>query len=90
VQQLLEGLSLPDLRVDIIWHAFGNECKAVQRTSRLLGWNLAETATGNLLAYQDTVDAYWVGQTRAAFDLAKSSHVEAVIGPARGKRALRL
>ena len=77
VQQLSEGVSLPDLRVGIIWHAFGNERKAAQRIGRLLRLNPEETATVHLLAYQDTVDEHWVAQALAAFDPAKISYVEA-------------
>ena len=77
VQQLSEGVSLPDLRVGIIWHAFGNERKAAQRIGRLLRLNPAETATGHVLAYRDTVDEHWVAQALAAFDPAKIRYVEA-------------
>ena len=77
VQQLSEGVSLPDLRVGIIWHAFGNERKAAQRIGRLLRLNPEETATVHVLAYQDTVDEHWVAQALAAFDPAKIRYVEA-------------
>ena len=77
MQQLSEGVSLPDLRVGIIWHAFGNERKAAQRIDRLLRLNPEETATVHLLAYQDAVDEHWVAQALAAFDLAKIRYVEA-------------
>jgi superfamily II DNA or RNA helicase len=56
VAQLSEGISIPNLRVGIIWHAFGNERKAAQRIGRLLRLNPDQTATVHLLAYQDTVD----------------------------------
>jgi superfamily II DNA or RNA helicase len=39
VAQLPEGISIPNLRVGIIWHAFGNERKAAQRIGRLLRLN---------------------------------------------------
>ncbi|RZJ93221.1 MAG: hypothetical protein EOO60_05320 [Hymenobacter sp.] len=45
VAQLLEGISIPNLRVGIIWHAFGNERKAAQRIGRLLRLNPDQTAT---------------------------------------------
>lgn len=77
VQQLSEGISLPDLRVGIIWHAFGNERQAAQRIGRLLRLNPEQTATVHLLAYQDTVDETWVAQALAAFDPAKIRYVEA-------------
>ncbi|MGI4869638.1 MAG: DEAD/DEAH box helicase [Janthinobacterium lividum] len=51
VAQLSEGISIPNLRVGIIWHAFGNERKAAQRIGRLLRLNPDQTATVHLLAY---------------------------------------
>ena len=75
--QLSEGVNIPDLRVGIIWHAFGNERKAAQRIGRLLRLSPDQTATLHLLMYQDTVDEQWVDQALAAFDPAKISYVEA-------------
>ena len=49
--QLSEGINIPNLRVGIIWHAFGNERKAAQRIGRLLRLNPDETATVHLLMY---------------------------------------
>jgi len=77
VAQLSEGVNIPNLRVGIIWHAFGNERKAAQRIGRLLRLNPDETATVHLLMYQDTVDEQWVAQALAAFDPAKISYVDA-------------
>ena len=77
VAQLSEGVNIPNLRVGIIWHAFGNERKAAQRIGRLLRLNPDQTATVHLLLYQDTVDEQWVDQALAAFDPAKISYVEA-------------
>ncbi len=77
VAQLSEGVNIPNLRVGIIWHAYGNERKAAQRIGRLLRLNPEETATVHLLMYQDTVDEQWVTQALAAFDPAKISYVDA-------------
>ncbi|MDJ0367689.1 helicase-related protein [Hymenobacter sp. H14-R3] len=77
VAQLSEGISIPNLRVGIIWHAFGNERKAAQRIGRLLRLNPDQTATVHLLAYQDTVDEQWVAQALEAFDPAKISYIDA-------------
>jgi superfamily II DNA or RNA helicase len=78
VAQLSEGISIPNLRVGIIWHAFGNERKAAQRIGRLLRLNPDQTATVHLLLYQDTIDEHWVRQALEAFDPAKISYVDAV------------
>ncbi len=77
VAQLSEGINIPNLRVGIIWHAFGNERKAAQRIGRLLRLNPDETATVHLLMYQDTVDEHWVAQALSAFDPTKISYVDA-------------
>ncbi|RZJ86764.1 MAG: hypothetical protein EOO60_13035 [Hymenobacter sp.] len=77
VAQLSEGISIPNLRVGIIWHAFGNERKAAQRIGRLLRLNPDQTATVHLLMYQDTVDEQWVAQALESFDSAKISYVDA-------------
>ncbi|MDQ2770390.1 MAG: hypothetical protein M3Y54_07815 [Bacteroidota bacterium] len=77
VAQLSEGVNIPNLRVGIIWHAFGNERKATQRIGRLLRLNPTETATVHLLMYQNTVDEHWVEQALAAFDPTKISYVDA-------------
>jgi len=77
VAQLSEGISIPNLRVGIIWHAFGNERKAAQRIGRLLRLNPDQTATVHLLAYQDTVDEQWVAQALESFDPTKISYVDA-------------
>ena len=77
VAQLSEGINIPDLRVGIIWHAFGNERKAAQRIGRLLRLNPDQTATVHLLMYQGTVDEHWVEQALAAYDPAKISYVDA-------------
>jgi superfamily II DNA or RNA helicase len=76
VAQLSEGISIANLRVGIIWHAFGNERKAAQRIGRLLRLNPDQTATVHLLAYQDTVDEQWVAQALDAFDPTKISYVD--------------
>jgi superfamily II DNA or RNA helicase len=77
VAQLSEGINIPNLRVGIIWHAFGNERKAAQRIGRLLRLNPNETATVHLLMYQDTIDEQWVTQALAAFDPTKISYADA-------------
>jgi superfamily II DNA or RNA helicase len=77
VAQLSEGINIPNLRVGIIWHAFGNERKAAQRIGRLLRLNPDQTATVHLLMYQDTIDEHWVAQALDAFDPDKVSYVDA-------------
>jgi superfamily II DNA or RNA helicase len=77
VAHLSEGISIGNLRVGIIWHAFGNERKAAQRIGQLLRLNPEQTATVHLLMYQDTIDEQWVAQALDAFDSTKVSYVDA-------------
>jgi superfamily II DNA or RNA helicase len=77
VAQLSEGISIPNLRVGIIWHAFGNERKAAQRIGRRLRLNPDQTATVHLLMYQDTIDEHWGRPALEAFDPAKIRYVNA-------------
>jgi len=90
VAQLSEGINIANLRVGIIWHAFGNERKAAQRIGRLLRLNPDETATVHLLMYQDTVDEQWVAQALAAFDPAKVSYVDAHLPPPSNDQVARV
>ena len=67
VLQLNEGVNIPNLRVGIILHAYGNERKSNQRIGRLLRLNPNETSTIHILCYKNTVDEEWV--TKALQDL---------------------
>jgi len=77
VAQLSEGISIPNLWVGIICHAFGSERKVAQRIGRLLRLNPDQTVTMHLLAYQNTVDEQWVAQALESFDPAKISYIDA-------------
>jgi superfamily II DNA or RNA helicase len=79
VAQLSEGISIPNLRVGIIWHAFGKERKAAQRIGQLLHLNFDQTATMYLLVYQDTVDEQSVDQALESFYPAKINYVDATV-----------
>jgi len=71
VLQLNEGVNIPNLRVGIIMHAYGNERKASQRIGRLMRLNPKDTAMIHILCYQDTVDEQWVKQALQDFDQTK-------------------
>jgi superfamily II DNA or RNA helicase len=63
VQQLSEGINIPNLKVGIIMHAYGNEKKLSQRFGRLCRLLPHESATLNLLCYIDTIDEHWCKQS---------------------------
>lgn len=71
VLQLSEGITIPDLKIGIIMHAYGNERKSNQRIGRLLRLNPSETATCHILCYKDTIDKKWVEDALSGFDQTK-------------------
>jgi superfamily II DNA or RNA helicase len=77
VLQLSEGVTIPDLKIGIILHAYGNERKSNQRIGRLLRLNPEEKATIHILCYQDTIDQKWVNSALADLDPDKIHYVKA-------------
>lgn len=77
VLQLSEGVTIPDLKIGIILHAYGNERKSNQRIGRLLRLNPEEKATIHILCYQDTIDQKWVTSALADLDPDKIHYVKA-------------
>tara|TARA_R110002020_G_scaffold29571_13_gene93250 strand:- start:50 stop:1162 length:1113 start_codon:yes stop_codon:yes gene_type:complete len=60
VEQLSEGVTIPELKTGIIMHAYGNNRKASQKIGRLLRLNPEDTATVHVLCYDNSVDKEWV------------------------------
>jgi superfamily II DNA or RNA helicase len=60
VEQLSEGVNIPELRSGIIMHAYSNNRKASQKIGRLLRLNPDDTAGVHILCYRNTVDEEWV------------------------------
>jgi len=71
VMQLNEGVTVPDLKVGIIMHAYGNERKSAQRIGRLLRLNPTQVATCHILCYKDTIDEKWVDKALDGLDQEK-------------------
>lgn len=76
VLQLNEGVNIPDLRVGIIMHAYGNERKSNQRIGRLLRLNPDDTAVIHILCYKDTVDERWVREALKDLDESKIKYFD--------------
>lgn len=68
VHQLSEGVNVPDLKEEIILHAYANERKASQRIGRGLRLHPDDKATIHILCYKGTVDESWVKTALADFD----------------------
>lgn len=71
VDQLSEGVTIPNLKVGIIMHAYANNRKASQKIGRLLRLNPDDVATVHILCYIDTVDNDWVEEALSSFDQSK-------------------
>jgi superfamily II DNA or RNA helicase len=76
VNQLNEGVNIPELRSAIIMHSFGNERKAQQKLGRLLRLNPTEIATAHILCYKDTVDEQWVNEALKDLDENKIKYFD--------------
>lgn len=71
VLQLSEGVNIPELKVGIIMHAYGNEKKAAQRIGRLMRLNPKEISIIHVLCYMGTVDELWVKEALDGYDKSK-------------------
>lgn len=75
VMQLNEGVTIPNLKVGIIMHSYGNERKSNQRIGRLLRLNPTETAYIHILCYKDTIDEKWINNALEGLDQSKIVNV---------------
>lgn len=75
VNQLNEGVNIPNLRYGVIMHAYGNERQASQRIGRLLRLNPEEKAYVHILMFEDTIDEHWVQQATQDFDQNKIEYL---------------
>lgn len=71
VNQLSEGVSIPNLEKGIIMHAYGNERKSIQRLGRLLRLKPDQKAIIHILCYKDTVDETWLENALLELDQSK-------------------
>jgi superfamily II DNA or RNA helicase len=78
VNQLNEGINIPNLRYGVILHAYGNERQASQRIGRLLRLNPDEKAYIHILMFENTIDEHWVSQAVRDFDHSKIEYFQPV------------
>jgi superfamily II DNA or RNA helicase len=76
VEQLSEGITVPNLKHIVIMHSYGNEKKASQKIGRALRLNKDERSTVHVLCYGDTVDEQWVAKALADFDTTKIKWID--------------
>jgi superfamily II DNA or RNA helicase len=75
VEQLSEGISIPNLKHIVILHAYGNEKRASQKIGRALRLSADQTAYIHILCYNETVDEDWVQAALKDFDEEKITHI---------------
>ena len=71
VEQLSEGVTIPELKYGIIMHSYGNNRKASQKIGRLLRLNPNDTAYIHILCYENSVDKNWVESSIKHLDQSK-------------------
>lgn len=76
VQQLNEGVNIPELKSGIILHSYSNERQSSQRIGRLLRLNPKDKATIHILVYKNTVDMDWVAEALRDIDSEKIVYTE--------------
>jgi superfamily II DNA or RNA helicase len=71
VQQLNEGVNIPNLKYGIILHSYSNERKSSQRIGRLLRLSPDQKAIIHVLVYAGTIDEDWVQDALRDLDSEK-------------------
>ena len=75
VLQISEGINIPNLKMGIIMHAYGNERKLKQRLGRLFRLNPDDKCTAHILCYKDTADETWVRAALEDYDQSKITYL---------------
>ena len=78
VEQLSEGVNIPDLETGIIMHAYANNRKTAQKLGRFLRLSPGKIATIHILCYYNSIDKDWVISGLDAFEDDKIKWIEAV------------
>jgi len=77
VEQLSEGINIPNLKNAIILHSYsGGSPKAQQKFGRLLRLPTDQTASVHILCYSNTVDERWVSDNLKNYDQNKITHLK--------------
>ena len=76
VEQLSEGVTIPNLKVGIIMHSYSNNRKAAQKIGRLLRLNPDDKATVHILCYSNSIDKTWVRNALSSFNSKKITWIK--------------
>lgn len=76
VEQLSEGVNIPNLKNAIILHSYsGGSPKAQQKFGRMLRLPTDQTATVHILCYRNTIDEKWVRDNLKNYDQNKITYI---------------
>ena len=75
VQQLNEGINIPNLKYGIITHSYGNERQASQKIFRFLRLNPDDCCTVHILCFKNTIDEQWVKSALEGFNQNKITYL---------------
>lgn len=76
VEQLSEGVNIPNLKNAIILHSYsGSSPKAQQKFGRMLRLPTDQTARVHILCYRNTVDEKWVSDNLKNYDQNKITYI---------------
>ena len=76
VQQLSEGVTIPELKQAIIMHSYSNNRQASQKIGRVLRLNPKDKAIVHILCYINTIDKEWVTNALSSFNEDKIIYLE--------------
>lgn len=75
VQQLNEGINIPDLRQAIVMHTFsGSSPKTSQKLGRLLRLKPGEEGILHILVYKDCIDENWADSMLSGFESSRITY----------------
>jgi len=75
VEQLNEGVNIPNLKYGVIMHSYGNERKASQKIFRFLRLSPDDCATVHILCFRNTIDEQWVKSALEGFKQSKITYI---------------
>jgi superfamily II DNA or RNA helicase len=76
VQQLNEGINIPDLETGIIMHAYSNPRITQQRIGRLLRLSPDKVCTVHILCYRKTIEEHWIKNALTKYEPSKITYIE--------------
>lgn len=79
VEQLSEGVTIPNLETGIIMHSYANNKKAAQKIGRFLRLSPDAIATIHVLCYVNSIDKDWVTSALDQFDQDKIEWIDPIL-----------